>query len=379
MMEAWRKDADEFGIPFHVQKGLMFLIAFGLRVSFRAGSMEELITFIRKLSNKISQSPPLIPKGQGVDYSPTTISSLLTEFAERFLGDGFEPRRYAPASFYAGQTFEVEGKPYEVLDGGWVREGEPLLPDCLCEETWQMADWDEVMTSLCAHIGEAIDMDLEGAYLAGLLFFERQHRADAEATMQIAQAVSGMLPPKFMWFRHLLNFDAEMAAQGNPMQKVLNCFLVGIPNEAPLFYRLDTFLSDQLHYEGRGKKRQRMWDASLLQFACNVVSQRGWFTADVGGYFSDYGATPDDGESDRQGIPSLIEYLRKKKWAAPDPCSSMEEAVGAIAAQIEAQWGYRILEESDYLTPADNWTRRACIIHVCTANSVLSAEWNAFE
>ncbi len=35
MMKVWIRDAEEFGIPFEVQKGLIFLIAFGLRSIFQ--------------------------------------------------------------------------------------------------------------------------------------------------------------------------------------------------------------------------------------------------------------------------------------------------------------------------------------------------------
>jgi hypothetical protein len=379
LMQVWMKDAQEFGISHEQQKGLMFLTAFCLRATYQPSSLEDWISFTRKLSDNISESAPHIPHGQGVNYSRKNISPLLAEFAKRFVGDGFAPRSYAPASLYAGEVFEIEGKPYEVRDEGWVWEGNPMLPSCLCEETWQMADWDEVMTSLCAQIGEAINMDLEGAYLAGFLYFERQYGMDPEATLQIAQLVSGMLPPKFMWFRHLMNFDAKMAAQGNPMQKVLDCFLVGIPNEAPLLYRLVTFLSDQLHYEAPGKRRQGIWDDSLVHFACIVASQRDWFEDGVFANCSDYGAVPEDDQPDRQDVASLTEYLKVKEWAVPNSCKSLEEALGTVAAQIEARWGYRILDDSEDLTPADNWTRRACTLHVCTVNSVIRPGWNAFE
>jgi len=172
MMEVWRKDAEEFGIPFQTQKGLMFLIALELRVSFQTESVDEWIGFTQKLSNKISDIAPHIPKNEGLAYSRGDITALLTEFAKRFMGEGFSPRSYVPANLRSGKTFEIEGKPYKVLDAGWAWDGESRLPDCLCEETWWMGDWDEVMTSLCTQIGEAIHMNLEGAYLAGFLFFE---------------------------------------------------------------------------------------------------------------------------------------------------------------------------------------------------------------
>ena len=380
MMKVWSKDAKEFGIPYETQKGLMFLTAFSLRVTYQPSSVEKWISFARKLSHKISKSAPHIPSGHGVNYSQMGISSLLTEFAKRFMGDGFTPRSYAPSSLYAGEEFEIEGNRYEVLDGGWAWDGNPMLPNCLCEETWQMPDWDEVMTSMCDLIGEEIHMDLEGAYLAGHLFFERQYRMDPEATVKIAQIASGMLPPKFMWFRHMLNFEADIAGQGNPMAKVLNCFLTGIPDEAPLLYRMVTFLSDQLHYEAPGKRKEPIWDASLIHFTGVVSHQRNWFSSNAVAYWSDLGTLPPEGHaSDHQDVPSLIEYLQQKKWIAPDHCSSIEEAVGTVTAQVEARWGYRIIDGSNNLTPADNWTRRCCVLYACVVFSVLNPGWNKFS
>ena len=369
MMEVWRKDADEFGIPFEVQKGLIFLTAFGLHASYQAGSLKDWIGFTKKLSKKIRLTPPHIPDGEGGHFYDKLYSPLLTELCERFMGENFTSQL----------AFTGRGKPFSVWNRGDV-EGRDLLPACLSKEMWRMADWDEVMTSLCAQIGDGIHMNLEGAYLAGFLYFDSVISCERSTTMQIAQLVSGMLPPKFMWFRHMMNIKSEMAGQGNPMAKILDCFLAGIPSEAPLLYRMVTFLSDQLHYEAPGKRRQSIWDASLIQFTSLVSCQRNWFSSNAVAYWADFGALPPEGYvSDHQSLPSLIEYLQEKEWIPPVHCSSIEEAVGTVAVQIEARWGYRILDDSDDLTPADNWTRRACVLHVCTVNSILHSGWNAFD
>ena len=184
MMKVWKKDADDFGIPFQVQKGLIFLIAFGLHASYQASSLDDWIGFTKKLSKKIRMKSPHIPEGEGGDFNDELYSPLLTEFAERFMGEDFSPR-LAPTP--SGKTFSV-----------WSREdvdGVDLLPACLCDEMWRMSDWDEVMTSLCAQIGAGIHMNLEGAYLAGFLYFDSAVYYDRSATLQIAQLVSGMLPP----------------------------------------------------------------------------------------------------------------------------------------------------------------------------------------
>ena len=87
MMKVWIRDAEEFGIPFEVQKGLIFLIAFGLRSIFQPPSLEDWISHTKKLSSKIRLKSPHIPKGQGGNFCDDDFSPLLTEFAERFMGN----------------------------------------------------------------------------------------------------------------------------------------------------------------------------------------------------------------------------------------------------------------------------------------------------
>lgn len=101
------------------------------------------------------------------------------------------------------------------------------------------------LSSLCSQIGDLIEDDLEHAYLDGFLFFDRHVRHDVTGTMQTSRIAAVVLPPHFHWFAHCLNFAPEMLAQGNPMQKVLDC-LLGAPE--PLVYPKVQMFSDTLHY-----------------------------------------------------------------------------------------------------------------------------------
>ena len=361
MMEVWRKDADEFGIPFQTQKGLIFLTAFGLRVSYQADSIEEWIEFTQKLSNKISESAPHISQDEGVAYSRGDISALLTEFAKRFMGEEFSPRSFMPASLREGQTFEIEGKPYSVLDAGWAWDGNSRLPDSLCEETWRMADWDEVMTSLCTQIGEAIHMNLEGAYLAGFLFFERQYRADQEATQQIAQIVSGMMPPKFKWFRDILDIDIETSKKVSPIQKIFDSFLDGVPQETPILYNLAAHIFGRIHFESRDVRRANVWECSVPQYTHLMVGHHDWFVRH------------------EEQIEGLKKVLFEKGFEVPVRCKDPREAMVFVAHQVAGRWGYKIFEEEEDLPPCDNWVRRSCITYICVVNSVIDPDWNKFE
>jgi len=350
MMKAWIKDADAFGIPFQMQKGLIFLTAFGLRANCQTEDAEDWIDFTRKMSTKIRKTSPHIRVDDGGDFHDNNFSPLLTELAERFMGDDFSPRQVSSAS----GTFAV-----------WSREeGPDQLPKCLSTGIRKLADRDAVMTSLCEQIGKDIHMNLEGAYLAGFLYFDSCYPIDMRTTLEISSLVSSLLPPKFLWFGHMLNFTPEDAAKGNPMQKVLDCFLADIAPQAPRLYRVVTYANDQLHYKGPGVRRQEVWDATPLQFAAIVAHQRCFF--------------PSDTLEEQEALAELKESIEKQDFPSPPVCSDRKSAVGTIANHVVERWGYH-LDDMTGSIPADNWTRRACILITCVAFSILKPDWNNFE
>jgi hypothetical protein len=356
-MKAWRDDAEEFGIPFQVQKGLMFLIAFGMRASYQAESIEDWLDFTRKLSKKIRKKQPHIRTEDGGNFYDENFSPLLTEFADRLVGNEFSPRVIPyPSGNGSFSVWDRENKGDQLPE--CLRHGippSPLLP---------MADMDEVVTSLCDQIGDGIHMNLEGAYLAGFLYFDSQYYYDRACTYQIASLIAGMLPPKYSWFRHGLNFSASQMRAGNPMQKVLDCFLGPIAHEMPYLYRLVTYLSDQLHYEAAGKKRQHVWDATLQEFTFIVISQRNWFNHEE--------------EPARSSIIELRKSILDTGFESPPACSSHQEAMATVAERISGRWGYRIFDTEESLTPSDIWIRRACILYLTTIYSVIDTSWNDF-
>lgn len=356
-LKAWRDDAEVFGIPFQVQKGLIFLVAFGMRASYQAESLEDWLDFTRKLSKKIRKKQPHIRIEDGGDFHDNNFSPLLTEFADRLVGNGFSPRVISDPS--GNGTFSV-----------WDREDKgDQLPKCLRHgippsPLLPMADMDEVVTSLCNQIGVNIHMNLEGAYLAGFLYFDSQYYYDTECTYQLASLIAGMLPPKYSWFRHCLNFPADQMRAGNPMQKVLDCFFGPMAHEMPYLYRLVTYLSDQLHYEAAGKKRQHVWDATLQEFTFIVISQRNWFDHEE--------------EPARSSIIELRTSILETGFESTPACASHQEAMVTVAERISGRWGYRIFDTEESLTPSDIWIRRACILYLTTIYSVIDTSWNDF-
>jgi len=349
MMEVWAQDAQEFGIPYDTQKGLIFLTAFALHANYLTNNTDEWIAFTRKLSTKIHREKPHIHTSDVGTFYDQNYSPLLTELAERFLGDDFSPRRIPGAS-----------GPYTI----WDREGLPdQLPPLIQDDVCGAADWDNAMTSLCSLMGKDIHSDLEGAYLAGFVYFDSCFLLDKEATFKLAQLIDNMMPPKFTWFRHMLNFEPALAAQGNPMQKVLDCFLAGTVHEVPMLYRFVVHFNGHMHYDAPGVKSQEIWDANTWQFTGVVVQQKDWFRAE----------TPET----RKELAEVREYLLQSGFNVPPRCEDLRAAAQLVGITILERWGYS-LNAAEVQTKADEWTRRCCVVYTCVAFCILNPEWNRF-
>jgi len=345
MLDVWQHDANEFELPENVQKGLIFLIALGMRVDPDLAAPEELLRQAQKLSNQISLTPPHFPEGVGGDFYDGVIEELLTELAERFLAP-FESRKINLSS--SSDKLKV-----------WKRGAKDRLPTCLGSETSLLSDWDDIMTSLCGLIGDQINDDLEEAFVDGFLFFDSYYPMDVQGTTQISGIATAFLPPHLMWFEHCLNFDPELLSQGNPVQKVLGCFLR--PEEPLIFPRVLMF-SDWLHYCGPGQKRQEVWDANLIQFTVIAGTAQTYFHE----------------ETSESWFSPACEKLRDEGFKTPPVCTSNVEIATVLREQANDKWGYDVLAEEGYPGLGAEYTRRACISLLCVANGILQPTWNHF-
>ena len=344
LLDAWKHDADEFGLPENAQKGLIFLIALGMRVDPNLQEPIDLLTQARKLCSEISLTPPHIPEGLGGDFYDGLIEEVLTELAERALAP-FESRQIDLSS---GENLKV-----------WKRGAEDRLPTCLGSETSLLSDWDDIMTSLCGLIGDQINDDLEEAFVDGFLFFDSYYPMDVQGTIQISRIATAFLPPHLMWFEHCLNFDPELVSRGNPVQKVLQCFLGS--EDASIVPKVLKF-SDDIHYCAPGQKRRAVWEADLSLFTVTAgVAQ----------------THLDEATSESWFAPARQELLGKE-FKTPRVCTSYAEIAEVLQEQVYDKWGYDILEEEQCPCLGAQYTRRACISLLCVANGILQPTWNHF-
>ena len=341
VIEAWKADAHEFGLSEASQRGLAFLIALDLCSNAPTDDKNELTKYIQRFSRKA----PFPREGEAGEFHDDKIASLLAEFAFR------TNPTFSTRPVYAGKISAFE------------RPKEDKLP-AFDSSQMSLCVWEEVIGSLCRQIGESIDGDIERSYLAGFAFFNSYVHVDMERTLQVARLPNKVLPPHYMWLRHCLNFSAEDVAQGNPIQKILDCFLAGDPQqETPMLYRLTCHFSDQLHYVGKDIKNDQVWAVDIPTFA--FIATR-----------AQLGLDQDDPEDD--WVTEARGILLGKGFEMPPLCASHLDAINLVERQIFKKWGFIITESSESLTSAEQWLRRCCIVIMCTVNAVLRPSWNKF-
>ncbi len=151
-LDAWKKDADDFGLPENVQKGLVFLIALKNRIDPKLQSPEKLLGRAKKFCNRVSLKRSDALNKLGGDFNDGAIEYLLTELVERIDG-----------TFVSREVGFPDCEKTRV----WKRGEEDKLPACLNSETFLLSDWEEILTSLCGLIGDKIGDELDEAFIDG--------------------------------------------------------------------------------------------------------------------------------------------------------------------------------------------------------------------
>jgi TPR repeat protein len=340
MMEVWAKDAEEFGIPFQTQKGLIFLLAINLRVTVQVEDPLVWIQYTRKLSHTIRKNPPHIPEGAGGNFDDGSISELLAELVYMINPD-FSPRELEKH----GETF-----------CWWPMPTEHKLPRCL-EGGGSLRDWEEVMISLCSQIGEYIDMDLEGAYIAGFQFIDSYVRSDMEGTLEVAHAIT-TLPPQLLYFRTMLDIDPERLAQFGPISKIMDAFACGdLEQTEKVYLAAYNYLRSMRQATGR----------NVWEYPIEVV-------ADVAIRLKPFGDVDISRES---WYANTLENFRSNGWATPAVCTTKEEVLGTVYAAIQGTWGFDCLNEDlDTMLPCSNILRKCAFVYSCAVLTVLNPIWN---
>lgn len=341
MMSAWQAEADAFCLPEDVQKGLIFLIALGLRVDVPTEDKVEWLRYTQKLSRKIRLESPHIPEGEGGNFYDGKIEELLSEFIHGVDKD-FSPRE-----------LELNGQVY----CWWKRPTESKLPRCLDTEMWSLRDWEEVMISLCRQIGEYIDMDLEGAYLAGFNFFDSYVYFDTQATLQVVQTVT-TLPPQLSWFRMMLDLEPGEIVKWGPVSKIMDAFACGNMEYTEKVY-LAAHNYPRFMMEASGKS---MWDCRIEEFAEEAIRIRPYGEVDI---------------SRERWVEKTNRHFRSEGWSTPPRCQSKEDVLRTVYGVMEKAWGFDCLhEDQSEMFRGSQLLRKCAFVYSCAVLTALDPKWN---
>lgn len=319
------------------QKGLIFLAALDMSVDASSASAAENLEFARRLSLHL----PDVPEDVGGNFYPDVIIGLLMELSAKLRSET-NPRAIALPSGASIPSLP----PFQA----------PRLPE-INSDSLQLASCAHVARSLVPMIGGAIDEDLEGSYIAGHLFISAYGQTDIRSTTQLVRDALSMLPPHMGWFHSCLKFSPEEIRLGNPMQKVLSCFVGG---SLPYLFGILSLLSDSLHFSGPGQRREQIWTASLTEFCHVAVLEALDLVAhpQVRPHLRDIGAS-----------------LASEGYGAPPDGLSLQAAVGRVFQEVAAHWGYEMSAEEQDLYLGEKLDRRSCIMLRALINAALNPAW----
>jgi hypothetical protein len=341
VLKAWIKDAKKFGFSENTQKALAFLI--GLNLALTPQESEEKAL---RLSRRMSSYAPKPPNGMGGNFYDDKIVDLLSELAYRVDPD-FSPRILPDKSL-------VYEKPKK-----------HLLPDYKIDEAHTLEETDVFMSSLLEQIGENIDEDIEGSYLAGLLFASSYSRMDMMGTRIAGGLAMELLPPQYTWFFDCVldpfEFTPEQMREADPVRKILPNLLKKY-RSYPIVEKETIDLNYFLYHSAPDVVREDVWEIETPNFT--------WFaaTSRIPMY--------DEDEISRSEIKDMRDELIRIGNETPPKCSTEEEAFTAVCKAVIKVFGYNPSETDDGLYNAQKWIRRCCVVYICAINEALRHGWN---
>jgi hypothetical protein len=341
VLEAWIEDAEKFGFPDNIQKGLAFLIGLNLAVTPQE-SPEKAI----RLSKRLSSYAPNPPDEIGGEFYDGKIADLLSELAYRVDPD-FSPR-----------VLPDKSRVYE-------KPKKHLLPDYKVDEANTLEKTDIFMTSLLEQIGENIEEDIEGSYLAGLKFAASYAPMDIKGLQIVAGLPMALLPPQFTWFFDCVldpfEFTPEQIRSADPVRKILPNLLKQF-RSYPIVEKKTIDFNYFLYHSAPDVVREDVWEIQTPNFT--------WFaaTSRVPMYGED--------EISKSEIKDMREELIRVGNKPPPKCNTEEEAFTAVCKAVIKVFGYNPSMPDDDLYIAQKWIRRCCVVYICAINEALRPNWN---
>ncbi|RYG29994.1 hypothetical protein EON81_25730 [bacterium] len=170
--------ARELEVSDEIERGLVFSLALFLCMGSADPRMNAEYARRRARLTPYADDPL---ENRGVDFDGNRIGELMFECVQK-LGDEVSPRLIRLSS---GASFPSYNSP-----------SEDRLPR-LTGESLDRAGCERLAQSVFAQIGEAINEDLEGAFIAGLRFVSSYGRVDSDTTVVLIGALETAMPPPY--------------------------------------------------------------------------------------------------------------------------------------------------------------------------------------
>lgn len=247
-LQAWKVDAEHFGLTFEEQKGLMFLQAF----SFVLQPISENESVMLEAMKNLSDHTPGVPDNYGENYDGGPIIQMFVETATK-LEIPFEPRMVPTSSGDLIPSFS--------------RRFTERLPNIDLQKFNSHAQ-SEYAKVLIGEIGNCIEDDLEGALLSGIRFYSSFGRIDVSGTGQLGGAALSVLPYHMQWL-HFFPYDRlDNIAYLMDFQKVATMATRDWPE---LFYNIVVLMASLMIADRVGERLPFPWPGQWLTLSLDEL------------------------------------------------------------------------------------------------------------
>lgn len=326
LLEAWQNEAHVLGIPWDIQRGLLFVL--GLEASFK---FDNDLDGMFEVGKRLSPHFPPADGKHGGNLYVDRITGLFIELAAK-MGHPIEPAIIESPS--GNRISTVLPPDQQVL---------PATPHL------DQVSLSLLHTTFLDQLGRCIFEDPEGCFLGGSLFGGVMGSIDPEIAWTFMQAATRGLPPHLSWLRRAVRFSPEEISAMTEMEKMVRGTF--LPEEPLMEFWI--WIYNHVFYKETGERRDVAWDLDLAAFLELAVSfARGQFSQD--GF--------DDDLRDGQ--------KRYAELGPPQPPCSEEEAVERARKMVLERYGIDV-DSREALKPYEELGRRTTVFFIAVANEFL--------
>ncbi len=344
-------DANALGIPLPILKGVLFSMGAELTL-VPASKTSRALQIAKRISPQIDTMQAEEAEGESLDgefkgqnFDSSVMETLLTELAVG-LGMEFEPRVITTPSGGTISSFQVPAQ----------KRLPPLHPEIT------LAESADVARVLFAELGNAIEEDLEGAFLAGVWYAVSYGQVDSRSTYQQIQATVAVRPPHLDSLVRIPLLEQEELSSADAVQRAFAAFMT---DDDPMLEPAVEFFN-RLHAHFGGRARPEAWSGNLRTFCAFVIFQSVRFAVE---------------EPTLEDLLIVRRELLERGFIPAPAGQSLAHAVEQITTEVRVTWGYDRELMDDYnpfaVPLCERVDLRICVIYAALRQAVLEPAWVA--